>query len=79
MVTPRIKVKIDNIILHTAIMYKRVSVSSDLELIFERENTFISSSGVGCDTVVRLLPKAPLTEVIQLRLAYIIRVYIGLI
>ena len=38
--------------------------------IFDKEKTFISSSGVGCVTEERMGPKAPLTEVIQLRLAY---------
>ena len=36
-----------------------------LALIFEREKTFMSSSGVGWVTVERMVPNAPLTDVIQ--------------
>lgn len=36
-----------------------------LALIFDREKTFMSSSGVGWVTVERMVPNAPLTDVIQ--------------
>lgn len=36
-----------------------------LALIFDSEKTFMSSSGVGWVTVERMVPNAPLTDVIQ--------------
>ena len=36
-----------------------------LALMLDREKTFMSSSGVGWVTVERMVPNAPLTDVIQ--------------
>ena len=43
----------------------RIEILTHLALILDREKTFMSSSGVGWVTVERMVPNAPLTDVIQ--------------